>query len=211
MKSTKPIEATERLRVGFRPLADLVPYARNARTHSVEQVAQIMASMVEWGWTNPVLADGAGIVAGHGRVLAAARLYEQGKSIRLPNGEDIPPGQVPVIDCTGWTPAQRQAYVIADNKLALNAAWDGDLLRLEVEELQGAGFDAGLLGFTEAELGVVLQGWESDIHPGSKDGENLDPISALLKVHVKHPSDLDSAREVVVSALQERGIAHELG
>ena len=95
------------------PLDKLVPYARNARTHSEEQVAQIAASMREWGWTNPVLVDEAGmIIAGHGRVLAARKLGI---------------GEVPVMIARGWTEAQKRAYVLADNQLALNAAWDGKL------------------------------------------------------------------------------------
>src|SRR6516165_9746557 len=101
-----------------RPLAALVPYARNARTHSDGQIGQIAASIREWGWTMPVLIDEAGtIIAGRGRVLAAARL-----------GID----QVPVLIARGWSEAQKRAYVIADNKLTDNAGWDEALLRLEV-------------------------------------------------------------------------------
>ena len=90
-----------------RPIGSLIPYARNARTHSDAQIQQIAASMREWGWTNPVLVDEAGgIIAGHGRVLAAQRLQVS---------------EVPVIVASGWTDAQKRAYIIADNKLALNA------------------------------------------------------------------------------------------
>ena len=100
-----------------RPIGSLIPYARNARTHSDAQIQQIAASMREWGWTNPVLVDEAGgIIAGHGRVLAAQRLQVS---------------EVPVIVASGWTDAQKRAYIIADNKLALNAGWDNDLLALE--------------------------------------------------------------------------------
>jgi ParB-like chromosome segregation protein Spo0J len=106
-------------------VAALVPFTRNARTHSDEQVAQIAASIREWGWTMPVLVDEAGtIIAGHGRVLAAQRLG-------LP--------EVPVMVAAGWSEAKRRAYVIADNKLALNAGWDEELLRLELGELKGLG------------------------------------------------------------------------
>jgi ParB-like chromosome segregation protein Spo0J len=105
MQQQWPADAVER-----RPLASLVPAARNARTHSDEQVAQIAASIGEWGWTVPVLVDEAGtIIAGHGRVLAAAKI---GLS------------DVPVMVARGWTDAQKRAYVIADNKLAENAGWD---------------------------------------------------------------------------------------
>src|SRR6185437_5524781 len=97
-------------RVERRPVASLVPYARNARTHSPEQVAQVAASVREWGWTVPVLVDEqSNIIAGRCRVLAAQRLGL---------------GEVPVMVARGWSEAQKQAYIIADNKLALNAGWD---------------------------------------------------------------------------------------
>jgi DNA modification methylase len=116
----------------------LVPYARNARTHSEAQVAQIAASIHEWGWTVPVLVDEAGmLIAGHGRVLAARKLG-------LP--------EVPVIVALGWSEAQKRAYVLADNKLALNAGWDAELLRVELTDLRGMGTDLGLIGFAEAEI-----------------------------------------------------------
>lgn len=153
--------------VVLRPLADLVAYARNARTHSHEQVAQIKASMVEFGWTNPVLADDTGIVAGHGRSLAAAELHAAGVTIRFPNGAAIPPGMVPVIDCTGWSDAQRKAYILADNKLALNAGWDLDMLKIEIGDLQDMGFDLNLLGFDGEELALML-----DEPDGAGDGES---------------------------------------
>ena len=96
----------------------LVPYARNARTHSDAQVAQIAASIREWGWTTPVLVDEAGgLIAGHGRVLAARKLGI---------------AEVPVMVARGWSEAQKRAYVLADNKLALNAGWDEELLRVEL-------------------------------------------------------------------------------
>lgn len=129
-------------RVERRRTATLVPYARNARTHSEAQVAQIAASVREWGWTVPVLVDEAGtIIAGHGRVLAAQSL-----------GLD----EVPVMVASGWTDAQRRAYVLADNRLALNAGWDTELLKLELADLKSADFDMGLMGFGEDELADML-------------------------------------------------------
>jgi DNA modification methylase len=129
-------------RVERRRTAALVPYARNARTHSEAQVAQIAASVREWGWTVPVLVDEAGgIIAGHGRILAAQVL-----------GLD----EVPVMVAAGWTEAQKRAYVLADNRLALNAGWDTDLLKLEVGDLKESGFDLGLMGFGEDELAALL-------------------------------------------------------
>ena len=124
------------------PIDRLVPYARNSRTHSDEQVAQIAASIREWGWTTPILVDAeGGIIAGHGRVLAARKL---GIS------------EVPVIIATGWSDEQKRAYVIADNKLALNAGWDNELLNLELQELSGLGFNMELTGFTDEEIKALM-------------------------------------------------------
>ena len=119
----------------------LVPYARNARTHSDAQVAQIAASIKEWGWTTPVLVDEqGGIIAGHGRTLAAHKLGMQ---------------DVPVVVATGWSDTKKRAYVIADNKLALNAGWDNELLALELGELGDLGFDLDLTGFTPEEIDAL--------------------------------------------------------
>lgn len=119
----------------------LVPYARNARTHSDEQVAQLCASIKEWGWTVPILLDEEkSIIAGHGRVMAARKLGLE---------------EVPAMTATGWTEAQRRAYVLADNKLALNAGWDDALLAEELRELDGLGFDLDLTGFDTAELDEI--------------------------------------------------------
>lgn len=145
-------------KVEFREAASLVPYARNSRTHSDEQISKVMGSIAEWGWTNPVLADEDGIVAGHGRVLAALRIYENGGTIRTPGGEELPTGMVPVIDCTGWTDAQRRAYIVADNALAEQAGWDKDILKLELDDLASLDFDINLIGFDPDDLGRLIDG-----------------------------------------------------
>ena len=151
-----PADAVER-----RPVAALVPYARNARTHSDEQVAQIAASIREFGWTIPVLVDEQGtIIAGHGRVLAAQRLGI---------------AEIPVMVAAGWSEAKRRAYVIADNKLALNAGWDEELLRLELGELKGLGVDLGLTGFGELELEKLLLGTDGD--PDEAPEPPAEPVS----------------------------------
>lgn len=149
----------ESLSVRLVDARSLVPYARNARTHSVEQIQQIKGSMLEWGWTNPILADmsaGRLVVAGHGRLVACLELFSDGVSIKLPSGKELPLGKVPVIDCSGWSEAQRKAYVIADNKIALNSGWDEEMLRLELEELKESDFDLDLVGFSEEELDDLL-------------------------------------------------------
>lgn len=142
--------------IKLKPLESLIAYGRNSRTHSRAQLEQIKASFREFGWTNPVLADAMGIVAGHGRTEAVSEMYEKGEQILFPNGVPIPIGQVPVIDCTGWSDAQRRAYVIADNKLALNAGWDDAMLSLELKELNAQGYDLDVIGFDEAELDQLL-------------------------------------------------------
>ena len=143
--------------IAFRALSDLQPYAANARTHSPEQVAEIAASIAEFGWTNPILADGAGmIVAGHGRRLAAIAIYDKGGLIRLPSGEALPAGVVPVIDCTGWTAKQKRAYVLADNQLALKADWDLSLLRQEIDGLREDGVNLEAIGFAAKDIRKIL-------------------------------------------------------
>jgi DNA modification methylase len=148
--------ATSGYQVQFIEAAKLIPYARNARTHSDEQISKVMASIREWGWTNPILADGLDLVAGHGRTLAALRLYESGEVIKTPNGATLPPGTVPVIDCTGWSEPQRRAYILADNALAEQAGWDKDLLGLEFGELAALDFNTTLIGFEPDQLGKLL-------------------------------------------------------
>jgi hypothetical protein len=120
-------------------VADLIPYARNSRTHSDEQITQIAASIKEFGFLNPVIVDGEnGIIAGHGRVMAAKKLGMT---------------ELPVVEASHLTDAQRRAYIIADNKLALNAGWNDEMLRVEFDELQAMDFDLELTGFTAEEIG----------------------------------------------------------
>jgi ParB-like chromosome segregation protein Spo0J len=140
--------------------ADLIPYARNSRTHSDGQVAQIAGSIREFGFTNPVLIDAEnGIIAGHGRVMAAGKL-----------GLD----EVPCIRLDHLTETQRRAYIIADNKLALNSGWDEEMLGLELADLREADFDLGLLGFDADEIEAALNPPEQDDEPDSSTQE-IDP------------------------------------
>jgi ParB-like chromosome segregation protein Spo0J len=144
----------------------LVPYARNSRTHSAEQVAQIAGSIREFGFTNPVLIDAdGGIIAGHGRVMAARKL-----------GLD----EVPCIRLTHLTETQKRAYIIADNKLALNAGWDEEMLRLELGELREADVDLSLVGFTEEEIDGLLAP-PPDFAPGTEgDQGKLDELAPKM-------------------------------
>lgn len=158
------------------PLDRLISYARNARTHDDDQVAQIAASIVEFGWTNPILVDAeGGIVAGHGRLLAARKL-------------DL--DTVPVVVLDHLTPAQRRAYVIADNKLALNAGWNEELLASELHALNGEGFDLGLTGFSEAELDALMAPLDDETETIDDDGEDADDMPAPPHEPVTRAGDL---------------------
>jgi DNA modification methylase len=158
------------LQIAWRPLGELIPYARNPRTHTDAQMAQIAASIREFGWTNPVLVDGAsGIIAGHGRVLAARKLGLE---------------RVPVIELAHMSEAQKRAYVLADNQLALNAGWDEALLRLELANLSGLGFDLGLIGFGAGDLERLLSG---ESRTGLAED---DEAPALPEQAITRPGDL---------------------
>jgi ParB family chromosome partitioning protein len=152
---THPLPTVEML-----DLDALIPYANNTRTHSEEQVAQVAASIREFGFTNPVLVDADdGIIAGHGRVLAARKL-----------GMD----DVPCIRLAHLDETQKRAYIIADNKLALNAGWDDELLALELGALSDDGFDVSLTGFSEDEIAALVV---LDFEPGTEDDQGkLDEI-----------------------------------
>lgn len=147
------------------PVSQLIPYARNARTHSDEQVAQIAASIREWGWTVPVLIDeDNSLIAGHGRLAAAQRLGL---------------AEVPAMRALGWSATQKRAYVLADNKLAENAAWDTDLLKIELSDLGGDGFELSLLGFNGDELAALL----ADKTEGLTDPDDVpDLAEAVISV-----------------------------
>jgi ParB-like chromosome segregation protein Spo0J len=151
------------LNVKYRKVEDLIPYVNNSRKHSDEQVAQISASIKEFGWTNPILIDGTNsIIAGHGRLMAARKLRMD---------------EVPTIELDHLTDTQRKALVIADNKLALNADWDNTLLTIELDELLKDGFALDILGFNEQEIKTIMQ--EVNFDAGSEEDQGkldqLDP------------------------------------
>jgi DNA modification methylase len=122
-------------------VSTLIPYAKNSRTHDDAQVAQIAASIKEFGFRNPILVDGVSVIAGHGRLLAAQKLKLD---------------KVPTLDCSDMTPSQKKAYIIADNKIALNAGWDNAMLTIELKDLEDEGFDLTLTGFDDKELDALL-------------------------------------------------------
>ena len=165
----------------------LIPYANNSRTHTEQQIKQVAASIQEFGFTNPVLVDeDNGIIAGHGRVLAA----------ELTGLEKIP-----TITLKGLSETQKKAYIIADNKLALNADWSLDNLKLEIDHLTEIGFDLEILGFDESEFDEIQKGWDTDI--------DLPEItnSGMAKITVEcNEQDKNDVLIIVEEAVKESGI-----
>ena len=148
------------LKINYRKSGDLIPYVNNSRTHSDQQVQQVASSIKEFGFTNPILIDeDSGIIAGHGRLMAAQKL-----------GLD----EVPTITLEGLTEAQRKAYVIADNKLALNSGWDDELLKVEIEALSDSDFDLDILGWD------VLPDFKDDVdYSILEDGDFEDELAEM--------------------------------
>lgn len=186
------------LKVAYVKLDKLTPYERNARTHSDAQIAQIAASITEFGFTNPILVDGdSGIIAGHGRLAAAKKI-----------GMD----KVPVIELSVLTEAQKRAYIIADNQLALAADWDKDILKVEIEELAGLDFDIALLGFDPAELSGILEDGvsiNSDEEGGSASGGADGEFLKWDKQRIPLTGDEIEALDALVSRYVETfGLAH---
>jgi len=160
---------TDKRQIEYVQVSTLTPYARNSRTHTQQQVKQIAASIREFGFTNPVLIDEAnGIIAGHGRVMAAEHL-------RL----DV----VPCIRLDYMSESQKRAYVIADNKLALNAGWDEEMLNLELNDLHEAQFDLSLIGFEASELSTLMGYDDKNANNDSSDN----PYSQKLDIPTYEP------------------------
>ena len=165
-------------------ISKLIPYARNARTHSDEQVGQIAASSKEWGWTTPVLVDEqGGIIAGHGRTLAAQKLGIT---------------DVPVMVAKGWSDAKKRAYVLADNKLALNAGWDNEMLALELGEIGELGFNVELIGFDPSELNFTAVDYS--VLDNEDIDEQLDEMANGVRKAIQiefEPDHYEEAQELV--------------
>jgi ParB-like chromosome segregation protein Spo0J len=175
-------------KVEQRSIESLIPYARNSRTHSDAQVAQIAASIKEWGWTTPILVDEqGGVIAGHGRLMAARKLGM---------------AEVPVMVAKGWTEAQKRAYVIADNKLALNAGWDAEALRIELAELDAAGFDLELTGFVGDDLTKAMFGDDAlDVEPDEPEEQQ---VNSAFEISVA--CDNEQEQERVYQMLTNQGL-----
>jgi len=168
MKKTKTendrsLSASEALRIEYCSANSLVPYTKNPRTHSEEQIAQIAASIREFGFTNPILIDGnQRIIAGHGRLAAA---------------KEIGMETVPCIDLSHLTEEQKRSYLIADNKLTLNGGWNEDLLRIELTALKELGADLQLTGFDVTELADIMLG--KDVEFKEYDESSADDVQLL--------------------------------
>jgi ParB-like chromosome segregation protein Spo0J len=166
------------------PIEDLIPYANNARTHSDEQVAQIAASIKEFGWTNPILIDGEnGIIAGHGRLAAARKLKM---------------GNVPAIQLDGLNQGQKKALILADNKLALNSGWDYDLLKIEIQTLQEMDFNIQVIGFDESELNFNTVNYDA-LNDEDVDQELSDMAAGVKKaIQIEFdPEHYEQAQEII--------------
>jgi len=162
-----------------KPIADLIPYANNARTHSDEQIAQIAASIKEFGFTNPILLDGTnGIIAGHGRLMAARKLSLD---------------TVPCIQLSHLSDKQKKAYILADNRLAMNSGWDTQLLTLELKSLDDEGFDLEMLGFDADELRELMS--DVNFDPATEDEQGkLDELDPKWIICPKCGSEFDARK-----------------
>lgn len=166
-------------------ISDLIPYTNNSRTHSDEQVNQIASSIKEFGFTNPVLIDSeGGIIAGHGRVMAA-------KKLKL--------DEVPCVELKGLTEAQKKAYIIADNQLPLNAGWDLDMLKLELEALNEMEFDIDLLGFDDEFMSGLFENIDDGIEPDLKEDDYCEKFNVIVECNN------ENQQEVVYAKLQAEG------
>jgi hypothetical protein len=162
----------------IKKVSDLVPYINNSRTHSEEQTIQIASSISEFGFTNPVLIDDTNnLIAGHGRLLAAKKLGLE---------------EVPAIVLTGLSKAQKKAYVIADNQLALNSGWDLDMLKIEIEGLKELDFDIGLLGFEDDFLNDLIDLHKDDSGEGGEDNPYTSNVESPAYEPVGDKPDIES-------------------
>src|SRR5262249_46491286 len=168
LDTNKDAPGEPRLQVEYWPLDRLIPYARNARTHSEAQVAEIAGSIRTFGFSNPILVSEAGdIIAGHGRLAAARKLGL---------------AEAPVVVLRGLTEFERRQLVLADNRIALNAGWDAEMLSLELADLSGMGADLSALGFTTKELSAALSRVESGL-------TDEDEVPDVAEVAVSQPGD----------------------
>ena len=182
------------MKITQKKVTELIPYVKNSRTHSDEQVAQIAASIKEFGWTNPILVDGQnGIIAGHGRLMAARKLGHK---------------EVPTIELADLTETQKKAYIIADNRLALNAGWDNELLTIELNELLADGFALEILGFDTKELAALL---EPEVVEGLTDEDAVPEVPEEPKTRLGDIYQLGNHRLMCGDSSSQNDIDQLLG
>lgn len=189
----KLVDQIRNSKIQVRKISGLIPYVRNARTHSEAQIAQIAGSILEYGFTNPVLIDEMGeIIAGHGRILAARNI-----------GLD----DIPTITIAGLTRNQKRAYALADNRIALNSGWNNDLLKFEIAELKDDSFDVKKLGFDEIDLGNLFPDDNIKIDPENRrdewadanmpDHDEKNPAFRKLVISFDSPEDVDNFFQLI--------------
>lgn len=177
------METNIELKIEYKKVDDLLPYARNARTHSESQVNQLAASIKEFGFNNPVAIDANGmILCGHGRVMAAKKLGLE---------------EVPTVSLSHLSPTQKKAYILADNKLALNAGWDNDMLKLELEDLKLENFDLNIAGFDDKEIDKLLA------DPFADDSDQIDYSE---KTNIVIECTNEEEQEELYNEFTERGL-----
>lgn len=178
----------ENLNIALVSLDELRPFDRNARTHPRQQIADLKESIRRFGFTNPLVADlsdGGVIAAGHGRILAVKEMLAAGEKIRLPSGQDLPDGFLPVVDCSAWTEGQRRSYTLSDNKISDNSGWDDDLLAAEIgaliDDLDSA--PDQVLGFSQGEVDKMFEAFNASAESdGDAYGQDLDPSNTPIVI-----------------------------
>lgn len=196
----------------FMRIDDLPPYENNAMKHSATEIEEL-ADLIEHGtgWTNAVVADEQGIIAGHKRVMAARLIYDRGGAIRLPgsmpNGEPIPRGTVPVLWGNNWTSAQRRAYIIQDNQHGRRAEMDDEILQMELSSLDMEGFDLGTLGFDNEELERILNFGIESADEEKEEAEPQGPDRNVALAILLNPQELGRWKDMkeILGASTDRG------
>ena len=174
-----PADIQRGLQIVYRPLRELVPYVRNARTHTPAQVEKIAASLQTFGWTNSMLIAGDDMIAGHARLAAATKLAEAG--LAIPRNAD--PWMGPTVDLSALTEGERRTYILTDNRTAEEAGWDRELLAIELEAISA--IDVKLLGYTAfdpKEISTIMQGWRPDMDKIDATEAAMADMTSLIKV-----------------------------
>lgn len=204
------MEADATVPLVLKRVSELQSLARNSRLHSAAQIEQLCALIKEFGFASPTVADDRSVLAGHGRLMAARKLYAEGETIRLPDGTLLPQGTVPVVSCQGWSEEKRRVYAIADNKVGLNSTWDYSALAADLKALQNLPtFNQKLLPFSSVELHAltgerilpVLDGAPATADPpssaqeewkGVPEYEGLPPCFRKIVVNFENAAAVDA-------------------